>query len=168
MALNIGTGPFDVYVDAVLVEGTESVDLTVSEDTTDLSTIQGEKVTISKSHSAELKMTFIDTGITNLKKVVPGAFLANATQIDGQNTGTVVNNVHGAIALGAVGATETLLVPVQIVPQSGGGDHTVTMFDCEATLSGLSYEDQVVKAEVTLRSRATGVQLLKGAITYVS
>jgi hypothetical protein len=37
-----------------------------------------------------------------------------------------------------------------------------------STLSDITIEDQVVKATVTVRSEATGVQILKGAVTLVS
>ena len=168
MALDIGQGPFDVYIDGVVIEGIESVDFTVEEETTDISTIQGQKVTIPKSHSAETVLTFVDTSISNLKKIVPSAWIANGAQVEGQLTGTVVANAEGAIALGAIGSSDAVTAALQIVPATGADEHTVTLFDGVATLSDITIEDQIVKAQVTIRSQATGVQILKGNVTVIS
>ena len=71
--------------------------------TGDITTIKGEKVTFEKSRSVEVVLTFVDTSIANLKKIVPGAWLADDALITGQPAGNVVNNDDGAIALGRAG-----------------------------------------------------------------
>jgi hypothetical protein len=169
MALNIGKGTYAVYYNYQEVEGIESVDFQTDTETVDITTIKGEKVTFEKNHSAAVELTFVDTGIENLKKIVGDAWLDDAEQIPGQDTGNVVNNTDGAIALGYTGSVSVALqAPLQFVPAVGAGDHTITMFDAVATLSDITIEDQVVKATVTVRSEATGVQILKGAVTLVS
>src|SRR4051794_20930678 len=169
MSLNIGNGEFSVFYNYQEVEGIESVDFTVDEQTVDISTIKGQKVTFPKSHSAEVKLTFVDTGIQNLKKIVGDAWLADGALVPGQPAGNVVNNDDGGIALGFTGSSEvTLKAPLQLVPATGAGNHTITLFDGVATLTDIALEDQVVKATVTVRSEATGVQILKGKVTLVS
>jgi hypothetical protein len=169
MALDIGNGTFSVYYNYQEVEGIESVDFTVDEETVDISTIKGQKVTFPKNHSAEVKLVFVDTGIENLKKIVGDAWLDDGELVPGQPAGNVVNNDDGAIALGHTGSVEVALqAPLQLVPATGAGNHTITLFDGVATLTDITLEDQIVKAEVTIRSEASGVQILKGAVTLVS
>lgn len=170
MSLNLGQGPYDVYYDGQLLEGIETVAFTIAEDTASIATIEGQKITIVKAHSAEVKLTFVDTGIANLKKIVPDAWLSNGQQVNGQAAGNVVNFADGAIALGttASGGDSALTAPLQIVPSTGANDHTLTLFDGVATLTDIQIADQVIKADVTIRSEAVGVQLLKGKVTLIS
>src|SRR5215207_7191079 len=114
MALDIGNGEFSVYYNYQEVEGIESVDFTVDEETVDLSTIKGQKVTFPKNHSAEVQLTFIDTWIENLKKIVGDAWLDDGDLVPGQAAGNVVNNTDGGIALGFTGSVEVALqAPLQ-------------------------------------------------------
>jgi hypothetical protein len=107
--------------------------------------------------------------VENLKKIVGDSWLDDGDLIPGQPAGNVVNNDDGGIALGYTGSVSVALqAPLQFVPAVGSGDHTITMFDAVATLTDITIEDQVVKATVTVRSEATGVQILKGAVTLVS
>jgi len=168
MSLNIGHANWSGYYDYQEVEGIEDVALTVAEETVDLTTIKGQKITFPKNHSAEVKLTFIDTGITNLKKIIPSAWLANGAAIPGQVAGTVVNSADGAVAVGYSSSEVTLHAPLQLIPDSGSADHTITLFDGVATLTDLTITDQVVKAIVTIRSEASDIQLLKGGITLIS
>lgn len=169
MALDIGHAAWAAYYNYQEIEGIETVEVTVDEETVDLTTIKGQKITFPKNHSAEVKLTFIDTGIANLKKIIPDAWLDNGELIPGQPAGNVVNNSAGAVAVGYTGSTEeTLQAPLQLIPDTGAGNHTITLFDGVATLTELTLEDQVVKAVVTIRSEASGVQITKGAVTLVS
>ncbi len=168
MSLNIGHANWSGYYDFDEIEGIENVDLTVDEETVDLTTIKGQKVTFPKNHSAEVKITIIDTGITNLKKIVESAWLAVGAQIPGQTTGVVVSSASGAVAVGFNSSEVTLHAPFQLVPDTGAADHTITLFDGVASISDVTVDDQVVKVEITIRSEATDIQLLKGAVTLVS
>src|SRR3978361_214464 len=103
MSLNIGHANWSGFYNNQEVEGIEDVSLTVAEETVDLTTIKGQKITFPKNHSAEVKLTFIDTGITNLKKIIPSAWLANGAAIPGQGSGTAVNSDECAVALGHPG-----------------------------------------------------------------
>lgn len=164
MALDIGHANWSGYYNFLEIEGIESVDLTVDEETVDLTTIKGQKVTFPKNHSAEVKFTIIDTGIDNLKKIVESAWLANGTQVPGQPTGVVVSSTDGAVAVGYQSAEEVLHAPLQLVPDVGAADHTITVFDGVATITDVTLEDQVVKVEITIRSEASDIQILKGAV----
>jgi hypothetical protein len=168
MSLNIGHANWSGYYEYQEIEGIESVDLTVDEETVDLTTIKGQKVTFPKNHSAEVKITIIDTGITNLKKIVESAWLAVGAQIPGQTTGVVVSSPSGAVAVGYNSAEVTLHAPFQLVPDTGAADHTITLFDGVASISDVTLDDQVVKVEITIRSEATDIQLLKGGVTLIS
>jgi hypothetical protein len=169
MSLNIGHANWAGYYNYQEIEGIENVEVTVDEETVDLSTIKGQKITFPKNHSAEIAITLIDTGIDNLKKIIPDAALDNGELIPGQPAGNVVNNSDGAVAVGYTGSTEaTLQKPLQLIPDTGAGDHTITLFDGVATLTDLTLEDQVVRAVVTVRSEASGVQIVKGKVTLVS
>jgi hypothetical protein len=96
MALNIGKGTYAVYYNYQEVEGIESVDFQTDTETVDITTIKGEKVTFEKNHSAAVELTFVDTGIENLKKIVGDAWLDDGDR-PGQPAGNVVNNDDGAI-----------------------------------------------------------------------
>ena len=168
MALNIGKGKYLTYYNYTELEGIENVDFTSDIETGDITTIKGEKVTFEKSRSVEVVLTFVDTSIANLKKIVPGAWLANAALVTGQPAGNVVNNATGAIALGRAANSTTLQKPLQFVPETGPEEHTITMFDAVASLTDFVIEDQVVKATVTVRCEATGIQVLKGGVTLIS
>lgn len=169
MSLNIGHANWAAFYNYQEIEGIENVEVTVDEETVDLTTIKGQKITFPKNHSAEVALTIIDTGIENLKKIIPSAALVDGALIPGQPAGNVVNNDDGAVAVGYTGSTEeTLHAPLQLVPDTGSADHTITLFDGVATLTDLTIEDQVVKAVVTIRSEADSVQMLKGGVTLVS
>ena len=168
-ALNIGQGPYIVKYNGVEVQGIDTVTPTISEDTTDIDFISGQKVTITKSHSATVVLSFVDTSLDNLQNIVPGAYLAPGTAIEGQAAGNVVG-AQGAIAIGGSGSGGdiTLTGPLEIIPATDAEDHALVLFDGVATITNFSITDQVLKVEVTVQSQATGVQMLKGSYTLVS
>jgi hypothetical protein len=171
MALEIAAGTWQVKYGADVLQGIESAEPSLSQETVDIETIEGLKITKVKSRSAEVVLTAVDTGISNLKKILPGNWIDKAVQIEGQPTGTVSKagvGELGAIVYGKPSCgTAVLTSPLQLIPCENPDEHTITLFDGVAELTNLELSDGVLKVEITVRSNAVGVMLAKGAITFV-
>lgn len=168
--MDIAAGQWAVLVDGVELAGVEAAEPNVDQETVEITGLNGVKYKRTKSRSAEVVLTVFDTGIENLKKILPSNWVDQATQIEGQPTGVVAKaggGEVGAITYGkpACGVAR-LLVPLQLVPCDDPDQHTVTLFDGYAEITGMPFDDGVLKYEITVSSEATGVQLAKGAITF--
>lgn len=167
--MDIAAGAWDVLLPGsnVKLDGVESAEVNLDQDTTEIDGLNGVRYKRTRIRSAEVVLTVFGTGIDNLKKILPDNWLASATQIEGQPAGTVVSNTTGAIAYGKPNCgTARLLAPLQLVPCDGADEHTVTLFDGYAEITGMPLDDGVLKLEITISSEAVGVQLAKGAITF--
>lgn len=167
--MDIAAGAWDVLLPGTTqkVDGVESAEVNLDQDTTEIDGLNGVRYKRTRIRSAEVVLTVFGTGITNLKKILPDNWLAAAAQIEGQPVGTVVSNANGAIVYGKPACGQArLLAPLQLVPCEGTDEHTVTLFDGYAEITGVTLEDNVLKYEITVSSEAVGVQLAKGAITF--
>lgn len=170
MALNIAAGTWAVKYNNQTLEGIEAAEPSLDQETTDITTIAGQKITKVTSRSAEIVLTAVDTGIDNLKNFLPDAWIAAGTQVDGQPATTVATTGgKGLITYGAPACGEVALTaPLQLIPCENPDEHTVTLYDGVAEMTDLQLEDGVLKVEVTIRSQAVGVQLTKGGVTFAS
>lgn len=172
MSLEIAAGTWAVKYDDETLAGIEAAEPSLSQDTVDIETLDGIKITKVKSRSAEVVITAVDTGIDNLKKILPDSWIAQGTQIEGQDTGVLAKagvGQKGVITYGAPACgTAQLTAPLQLVPCENPDEHTVTLFDGVAEMTGLELSDGVLKVEVTIRSQAVGVLLAKGDIDFPS
>lgn len=172
MALEIAAGSWQAKYNDEVLQGIEAAEPSLDQDTTDITTIEGIKITKVTNRSAEVVLTAVDTGIDNLKKLLPDNWIDQGTQIDGQPVGTLAKagvGEKGAIVYGKPNCgTAQLTAPLQLVPCENPDEHTITLFDGVAEITGLSIEDTVLKVEVTIRSQAVGVQVAKGAIDFPS
>lgn len=170
MALEIAAGTWEVHYNDETLQGIEAAEPSLDQETVDIETIEGLKITKVTSRSAEVVLTAVDTGIDNLKKILPDNWIAQGTQIDGQPVGTLAKagvGEKGAVVYGKPNCgTAQLTAPLQLVPCENPDEHTITLFDGVAEMTGLTLEDGVLKVEVTVRSQAVGVQLAKGAIDF--
>ena len=163
--LEIAAGSWAVKYNGETLVGIEAAEPSLEQDTIDIETLEGTKVTKTKTRSASVVLTIVDTGIDNLKKILPDNWVANATQMEGQAVGVVANATKGAITYGKPACGETqLTAPLQLVPCDNADEHTITLFDGVAELTGVSIDDTVLKLEVTVRSQAVGVLVAKGEI----
>jgi len=169
MALDIAVGTWQVKYNDETLQGIEAAEPALDQETVDITTIEGHNITKVRSRSAEVVITAVDTGITNLKKILPNNWLDSAAQIVGQPVGTVVANTAGAIVYGKPDCgTAELVAPLQLVPCDGVAAHTITLFDGVAEITNIALEDGVLKYEITVRSEAVGTQVAKGSITFPS
>jgi hypothetical protein len=163
--LEIGTGPWAVKFNGETLQGIEAADVSLEQDTVDIETLEGTKTTKTRMRSAEVVITAVDTGIDNLKKILPDNWIADATQIEGQPVGVVVSSTKGAIVYGKPTCGEAqLTAPLQLVPCGNPDEHTITLFDGVAEITGVSLDDGVKKVEVTIRSEAVGVLVALGNV----
>lgn len=151
---------------AETVEGVESAELNLDQETVDIDGLNGVRYTRTRIRSANLVLTVFGTSIANLKKILPDNWLAAATQIAGQETGVIAKTgENGVITYGKPSCgTARILAPVQLVPCENPDDHTVTLFDGYAEITGFPMDDGVLKVEITIRSEAVGVMVAKGAV----
>lgn len=170
MALEIAAGVWQAKYNDEVLQGIEAAEPSLEQETVDISTIEGISLTKVRSRSAEVVLTAVDTGIDNLKKLLPDNWIAQGTQIDGQPVGTLAKAgvaEKGAIVYGKPNCgTAQLTAPLQLVPCENPDEHTITLFDGIAEMTNVALEDGVLKVEVTIRSQAVGVQLAKGAIDF--
>lgn len=166
--MDIAAGQWAVLYDGVELEGIESAEPGLDQETTDITGLNGVTYRRTRSRSAEVVLTVFGTGIDNLKKILPDNWVDAATQIPGQPTGTVAKTGEkGAILYGKPECgVARLTAPLQLVPCDNPDEHTVTLFDGVAELTGMPLDDGVLKFEITVRSEAVGTQLAKGAITF--
>lgn len=163
--LEIAAGAWAVKYNGETLAGIEAAEPSLDQDTVDIETLEGIRITKTRIRSAEVVLTVVDTGIDNLKKILPDNWIANATQIEGQATGVVANSAKGVIVYGKPACGEAqLTAPLQLVPCDNPDEHTVTLFDGVAEITGISLDDTVMKVEVTVRSQAVGVLVAKGDI----
>lgn len=166
--MDIAAGSWAVLYNGETVEGIEAAEPGLDQETTTLTDLNGVTYTRTRSRSAEVVLTVFGTGIANLKKILPDNWVDAATQIAGQPTGTVAKAAGaGAITYGkpACGVAR-LTAPLQLVPCENPDEHTVTLFDGVAEITGMPLDDGVLKLEITVRSEAVGTQMAKGAITF--
>lgn len=168
MALEIAAGAWAVKYNGETLEGIEAAEPGLDQDTVDIDTLDGVRITRTRIRSAEVVLTVVGMGIDNLKKILPDNWIAAATQIEGQATGVIAKTGEkGAIIYGKANCgTAALTAPLQLVPCENPDEHTVTLFDGVAEITGMPLDDGVLKLEITVRSQAVGVQLAKGAITF--
>jgi len=167
MSYEIAAGSWSVRYNGEIIKGIEAAEPNLEQDTVDIETLEGIRITKTRIRSAEVVLTAVDTGIDNLKKILPSNWVASATRIEGQSTGVVVSGTKGAIVYGKPGVGEVQLsAPLELVPSDNPGEHTITLFDGVAEITGISIDDSVLKVEVTVRSHAVGVLVAKGAITH--
>ena len=167
--MDIAAGSWDVLLpgSSAKLDGVESAEVNLDQDTTEIDGLNGVRYKRTRIRSAEVVLTVFGTGITNLKKILPDNWLAAAAQIEGQPVGTVAAGANGVITYGKPNCgVARLLAPLQLVPCDGADEHTVTLFDGYADITGVSLDDGVLKFEITVSSEAVGVQLAKGAITF--
>lgn len=168
MAYEIAAGAWAVKYNGETVVGIEAAEPSLDQDTVDIETLEGVRVTKTRIRSAEVVLTAVDTGIDNLKKILPDNWLAQATAIEGQAEGVVAKagvGEKGVIVFGKPNCGEAqLTAPLQLVPCDNPDEHTVTLFDGVAEITGISLDDSVLKVEITVRSQAVGVLVAKGAI----
>lgn len=166
MALDIAAGNWQAVYNGQALQGIESAEPSLDQDTVDITTIEGVKLTKVRNRSAEVVLTAVDTGIANLKKFLPDNWVAAATQIEGQAVGVKAKTGGaGVIAYGAPQCGEAqLTAPLQLVPCDNPDGHTLTLFDGVAELTNISIDDGVLKVEVTIRSQAVGTQAALGAV----
>ncbi|MFA5172592.1 MAG: hypothetical protein WC426_13605 [Sulfuriferula sp.] len=168
--MEIAAGNWAVKYNDEVLSGVESAEPALDQETVDITTLDGVKITKVKSRSAEVVLTFVDTGIDNAKKFLPDNWLAQGTQIDGQPVGTLAKagvSEKGVIVYGKPNCgTAQLTAPLQLVPCENPDEHTITLFDGVAEMTNVSLDDGVLKIEVTVRSQSVGVQLAKGAIDF--
>lgn len=166
--MDIAAGQWAVLYNGAEVEGIEAAEPGLDQETTTISGLNGVTYTRTRTRSAEVVLTVFGTGIDNLKKILPDNWVAAAAQIVGQETGVVAKAAgKGAIVYGkpACGVAR-LTAPLQLVPCENPDEHTVTLFDGVAEITGMPLDDGVLKLEITVRSEAVGTQLAKGAITF--
>lgn len=170
--MEIAAGNWQVKYNDEILSGVESAEPALDQETVDITTLDGFKTTKTKSRSAEVVLTFVDTGIDNAKLFLPDDWIAQGTQIDGQPVGTLAAagmSNKGVITYGKPSCgTARLTAPLQLVPCENPDEHTVTLFDGVAEMTNISLDDGVLKIEVTIRSNAVGVLLAKGAIDFPS
>lgn len=166
MALEIAAGPWQAMYNGQALQGIESSEPSLDQDTVDITTIEGVSLTKTRNRRASVVLTAVDTGIDNLKKFLPDNWVAAATQVEGQATGVKAKTGgKGLITYGKPDCGEAqLTAPLQLVPCDNPDEHTVTLFDGVAELTNISFDDGVLKVEVTVRSQAVGTQLAIGAV----
>lgn len=168
--MDIAAGSWDVLLPGTTekLDGVESAEVNLDQDTTEIDGLNGVRYKRTRIRSAEVVLTVFGTGIANLKKILPDNWLAAAAQIEGQPVGTVAKAAGaGVITYGTPNCgVARLLAPLQLVPCDNPDEHTVTLFDGYADITGVSLDDGVLKFEITVSSEAVGVQLAKGAITF--
>lgn len=166
MALEIAAGPWQAMYNGEALQGIESTEPSLDQDTVDITTIEGVSLTKTRNRRASVVLTAVDTGIDNLKKILPDNWVAAATTIDGQAAGVKAKTgAKGAIVYGKPNCGDAqLTAPLQLVPCDNPDEHTVTLFDGVAELTNISFDDGVLKVEITVRSNAVGTQVALGAI----
>lgn len=170
MALTIGGTQWQVMYNSIEVEGVEEANPKLDVDTKDLVTLAGQKLTLNGARSASVELKIVDMGTDNLKAIVPDSWIAAGTQIAGQPTGTIAKTGgKGVITHGQVKCPEVeLLSPLQLIPCNNADAATMTFFDAIATLTGAEIKDGVLTLTVRVDSRAVGVQVAIGDVTFAT
>lgn len=168
--MDIAAGSWDVILPSTgeTLEGVESAEPNLDQDQVEIDGLNGVRYKRTRIRSADIVLTVFGTGIDNLKKILPSNWVDQATQIEGQETGVVAKaEGNGVITYGKPNCGGTrLLAPIQLKPCDNPDEHTVTLFDGYAEITGMPLDDSVLKFEITITSEAVGVQLAKGAVTF--
>lgn len=169
MALSIAAGEWTGYYNGEQIDGIESFEPDLENEFIDLAGIDRVRRKVRGNRGVGGTLTLFDVGTDNVKKLLGDAFVAAGAAVAGQEGVEVKEGTAGAIVLGGTGLTQVALeAPFQLVPADSPDEGTVTFFDAVATLVNATYEDAVLKLQVRIESRATGVQVMKGAVTFDS
>lgn len=169
MALEVAGGQWKAVYNDEELEGIEEIEPDVNTEEAEVEDISGFTYRKTRSRSVQFKATVYSTGIPNLKKMIPDFWQAAGSAIAGQPTGTLATTGGaGVITFGSpeCGDTARLAAPLQMVPCENPAAHTLTLFDAEAEITDISFDDSILKYEITFSSRSVATQLAKGAITF--
>lgn len=161
-------GPFNIVYGANTLAEISAIKVAYSVDTTDTSTVQGQKIRTYGAHQVILTVTFLQSDVASLAVALPQYFVANGGVL---STGETITDPVGAIDLVPGGCASGSSAQDLIIYSCGTNAQVLRIVQAASEIDGLTMDEKSLTVDVNFVGVSTGatIQLFNtNAIAHIS
>lgn len=163
-------GPHTVEFGADTLTNIEEIDVEYETDTSDYSTVQGNKFVVDNTQSVTATLTLLTNDVPSMRVVLPSYFVANGGTL---STGETVTDADGAIDIvpeGCVDMGNLKHLTITSCDETGA-EHTLRLTDVSTRIEGIEFDGPGAR-KVMVQFRGEGATVAQffsgGAPTTIS